>query len=162
MTKDDTNSINVWQSCFSFHVAWHLETNEMLRSSSVLFVCVLVWCCSGRLCSVEWEKKDMAMIKVGTKAKVVIGIINTHFSIYPSNEALLFILSGRFIRKTASTLRLSLFSTIHICLYYGGGLLKDGHKYGVYRTQEISLPILFAEGPFYLMSKEVQELINRK
>ena len=34
----------------------------------------------------------MALIKVGTKAKVVIGIINTHFSIYPSNEASLFIL----------------------------------------------------------------------
>lgn len=65
------------------------------------------------------EKKDMAMIKVGTKAKVVIGIINTHFSIYPSNEALLFILSGRFIRKTASTLRLSLFSTIHMLVLWG-------------------------------------------
>lgn len=47
------------------------------------------------------------MIKVGTKAKVVIGIINTHFSIYSSNEAFLFILSGRFIRKTASTVRQS-------------------------------------------------------
>ncbi|KAJ3598503.1 hypothetical protein NHX12_002014 [Muraenolepis orangiensis] len=34
----------------------------------------------------------MAMIKVGTKAKVVIGIINTHFSVYPSNEAPLFTL----------------------------------------------------------------------
>lgn len=44
------------------------------------------------------------MIKVGTKAKVVIGIINTHFSIYPSNEAFLFILRKRFIRNTASTL----------------------------------------------------------
>lgn len=46
----------------------------------------------------------MAMIKVGTKVKVVIGIINTHFSIYPSNEAFLFILSGRFIDRTASAL----------------------------------------------------------
>lgn len=45
----------------------------------------------------------MAMIKVGTKAKVVIGIINTHFSIYPSNEVFVFILS-QFIRKTAPTL----------------------------------------------------------
>lgn len=46
----------------------------------------------------------MAMIKVGTKVKVVIGIINTHFSIYPSNEAFVFILSGRFIDRTASAL----------------------------------------------------------
>lgn len=29
----------------------------------------------------------MAVIKVGTKAKVVIGIINTRSSIHPSNEA---------------------------------------------------------------------------
>lgn len=43
----------------------------------------------------------MAMIKVGTKAKVVIGIINTHFSIYPSNEAFLFSLSDRFIRNNS-------------------------------------------------------------
>lgn len=42
------------------------------------------------------------MIKVGTKAKAVIGIINTYFSIYPSIEAFVFILSGRFIGRAAS------------------------------------------------------------
>lgn len=46
----------------------------------------------------------MAMIKVGTKAKVVIGIINTHFSIYLSNEASLFILRSQFVKTTESTL----------------------------------------------------------
>lgn len=32
----------------------------------------------------------MALIKAGSKAKVVIVIINTHFSIFPSNEAFTF------------------------------------------------------------------------
>lgn len=36
----------------------------------------------------------MATIKAGTKAKVAIVIVNTHFFIYPSNEAFLFIPSS--------------------------------------------------------------------
>lgn len=43
----------------------------------------------------------MAMIKVSAKAKVVIGIVNTLFSILVFNEAFLFILSSHFIRRTA-------------------------------------------------------------
>lgn len=74
----------------------------------------------------------MAMIKVGTKAKVVIGIINTHFSIYPSNEALLLILSSRSIQKTASTLS---WECLYIWLYYSGGIMKDVNKYRVYKMQ---------------------------
>lgn len=68
----------------------------------------------------------MAMIKVGTKAKVVIGIINTHFSIYPSNEAFLFIPSKRFIRKNSIQAEpAGVISTPRICLYYPGGTTKD-------------------------------------
>lgn len=72
----------------------------MEKSVICVYVCGVV--AAGFVVSSE-KKKDMAMIKVGTKAKVVIGIINTHFSIYPSNEAFLFILRSWFIRKTAST-----------------------------------------------------------
>lgn len=33
------------QSCFPFHFAWQLETNELLKSHSVLFVCERVHVC---------------------------------------------------------------------------------------------------------------------
>lgn len=65
------------------------------------------------------------MIKVGTKAKVVIGIINTHFSIYPSNEAFLFILSVH--QKNFAEPVTAPFTH----LYNLGGVTKDVNKYSM-------------------------------
>lgn len=64
------------------------------KSILVLFVCgsARVWCC--------WlGGKDTAMIKASTKAKVVIGIINTLFSMSLSNEVLLFFLKWLIYQK---------------------------------------------------------------
>lgn len=119
MNSCDVKRQNVWRQYFrdkscvtvtkvvclsTLHGSWK-QMNCL--SLALFYLCVCVWCCSGRLCSAERERGIWVWLKRGTKAKVVIGIINTHFSIYPSNEAFLFIPSGRFIRNTASIWRKS-------------------------------------------------------